>query len=40
MIVTALADRDLAIKDLIHSAFGHTGQKCSACSLHFGSGSL
>lgn len=33
MIVTSLADRDLAIKDAIHSAFGHCGQKCSACSL-------
>lgn len=33
MIITALADRDLAIKDLIQSAFGHSGQKCSACSL-------
>lgn len=33
MIITALADRDLAIKDLIQSAFGHAGQKCSACSL-------
>lgn len=33
MIVTALADRDLAIKDLIQSAFGHSGQKCSAASL-------
>lgn len=33
MIITALADRDLAIKDLIHSAFGHAGQKCSATSL-------
>lgn len=33
MIVTALADRDLAIKDLIHSAFSHSGQKCSAVSL-------
>lgn len=33
LIVTALADRDLAIKDIIHSAFGHSGQKCSACSL-------
>ncbi|HEX2583190.1 MAG TPA: proline dehydrogenase family protein [Chlamydiales bacterium] len=32
-IVTALADRDLAIKDLIQSAFGHCGQKCSATSL-------
>lgn len=33
MIVTGLADRDLAIKDIIQSAFGHAGQKCSACSL-------
>ncbi|MBS0604838.1 MAG: proline dehydrogenase family protein [Verrucomicrobia bacterium] len=33
MIVTALADRDLAIKDAVSSAFGHCGQKCSACSL-------
>jgi len=27
IIVTAMADRDLAIKDIIHSAFGHSGQK-------------
>lgn len=33
MIITALADRDLAVKDLIQSAFGHNGQKCSAASL-------
>lgn len=33
LIVTAMADRDLAIKDLVHSAFGHSGQKCSAASL-------
>jgi RHH-type proline utilization regulon transcriptional repressor/proline dehydrogenase/delta 1-pyrroline-5-carboxylate dehydrogenase len=33
MIVTALSDRDLAIKDLVQSAFGHAGQKCSAASL-------
>ncbi|MBS0623614.1 MAG: bifunctional proline dehydrogenase/L-glutamate gamma-semialdehyde dehydrogenase [Verrucomicrobia bacterium] len=33
MIVSALADRDLAIRDLISSAFSHGGQKCSACSL-------
>jgi RHH-type proline utilization regulon transcriptional repressor/proline dehydrogenase/delta 1-pyrroline-5-carboxylate dehydrogenase len=33
MIITGLSDRDLAIKDLIHSAFGHAGQKCSAASL-------
>ncbi|MBM3208127.1 MAG: aldehyde dehydrogenase family protein, partial [Chlamydiae bacterium] len=33
LIVTAMADKDLAIKDLVHSAFGHSGQKCSAASL-------
>ncbi|MBA3816324.1 MAG: bifunctional proline dehydrogenase/L-glutamate gamma-semialdehyde dehydrogenase, partial [Parachlamydiaceae bacterium] len=33
MIITCMADRDLAIKDLVQSAFGHAGQKCSACSL-------
>ena len=33
MIITALSDRDLAIKDLVQSAFGHAGQKCSATSL-------
>lgn len=33
MIISALSDRDLAIKDLIQSAFGHSGQKCSATSL-------
>lgn len=33
MIITALSDRDLAIKDLVQSAFGHSGQKCSATSL-------
>jgi RHH-type proline utilization regulon transcriptional repressor/proline dehydrogenase/delta 1-pyrroline-5-carboxylate dehydrogenase len=32
-IVTALADRDQAIKHIIHSAFSHSGQKCSATSL-------
>ncbi len=32
-IVTALSDRDLAIKDVLHSAFSHAGQKCSATSL-------
>lgn len=32
-IVTALSDRDLAIKHVIYSAFGHGGQKCSATSL-------
>jgi RHH-type proline utilization regulon transcriptional repressor/proline dehydrogenase/delta 1-pyrroline-5-carboxylate dehydrogenase len=33
IIVTGLADRDQAIRDLIRSAFGHNGQKCSAASL-------
>jgi RHH-type proline utilization regulon transcriptional repressor/proline dehydrogenase/delta 1-pyrroline-5-carboxylate dehydrogenase len=32
-IVTAMADRDMAIKNIVHSAFGHGGQKCSATSL-------
>lgn len=32
-IVTAMSDRDLAIKDVVLSAFGHAGQKCSAASL-------
>jgi len=33
LIITALADQDQAIKDLVRSAFGHNGQKCSAASL-------
>ncbi len=33
IVVSALADRDLAIRDLVRSAFGHSGQKCSAASL-------
>ncbi len=32
-IITAMSDRDLAIRDAVHSAFGHAGQKCSAASL-------
>jgi RHH-type proline utilization regulon transcriptional repressor/proline dehydrogenase/delta 1-pyrroline-5-carboxylate dehydrogenase len=32
-IVTAMADRDQAIKHVVTSAFGHGGQKCSATSL-------
>ena len=32
-IVTAMSDRDQAIKNIIHSAFGNSGQKCSATSL-------
>jgi RHH-type transcriptional regulator, proline utilization regulon repressor / proline dehydrogenase / delta 1-pyrroline-5-carboxylate dehydrogenase len=33
IVITALADRDQAIRDLVRSAFGHNGQKCSAASL-------
>lgn len=33
LIVTPHADLDLAAADLIRSAFGHSGQKCSAASL-------
>ncbi|MFZ7124952.1 MAG: bifunctional proline dehydrogenase/L-glutamate gamma-semialdehyde dehydrogenase [Desulfobacterales bacterium] len=32
-IVTAMSDRDQAIKNVIYSAFGNSGQKCSATSL-------
>ncbi|MDP3286037.1 MAG: aldehyde dehydrogenase family protein, partial [Desulfobacterales bacterium] len=32
-IVTAMSDRDQAIKNVLHSAFGNSGQKCSATSL-------
>ena len=32
-VVTALADREQAIKNVVRSAFGHSGQKCSATSL-------
>lgn len=32
-IVTALADRDQAVKHVLHSALSHSGQKCSATSL-------
>ncbi len=33
IIVTPSADLDLAVTDVVHSAFGHAGQKCSAASL-------
>ena len=33
MIISAAADVDLAVKDLVRGAFGHAGQKCSATSL-------
>ncbi len=32
-IVTAVSDRDQAVKHVLHSAFSHAGQKCSATSL-------
>jgi RHH-type proline utilization regulon transcriptional repressor/proline dehydrogenase/delta 1-pyrroline-5-carboxylate dehydrogenase len=32
-IVTGLSDRDQTIKNVLHSAFSHSGQKCSATSL-------
>jgi RHH-type transcriptional regulator, proline utilization regulon repressor / proline dehydrogenase / delta 1-pyrroline-5-carboxylate dehydrogenase len=33
LVITASADLDDAIADLVRSAFGHAGQKCSAASL-------
>ncbi|MEO1061785.1 MAG: bifunctional proline dehydrogenase/L-glutamate gamma-semialdehyde dehydrogenase [Actinomycetota bacterium] len=33
MVITPNADLDLAVADLVTSAFGHAGQKCSAASL-------
>ena len=33
MVITSNADIDLAAADLVSSAFGHSGQKCSAASL-------
>jgi RHH-type proline utilization regulon transcriptional repressor/proline dehydrogenase/delta 1-pyrroline-5-carboxylate dehydrogenase len=33
LVVTAAADEDAAVRDLVRSAFGHAGQKCSAASL-------
>lgn len=33
LVVTPSADFDLAIADIVKSAFGHAGQKCSAASL-------
>jgi len=32
-VVTALSDRELAIKHVVRSSFSHSGQKCSATSL-------
>ena len=33
IVVTDAADLDAAIRDVVRSAFGHAGQKCSAASL-------
>lgn len=33
IVVTTQADIDLAARDVVNSAFGHAGQKCSAASL-------
>lgn len=33
IVVTPAADVDLAVADVVRSAFGHAGQKCSAASL-------
>ncbi|UFU05542.1 bifunctional proline dehydrogenase/L-glutamate gamma-semialdehyde dehydrogenase [Ruania halotolerans] len=33
LVVTPSADFDLAVADVLRSAFGHAGQKCSAASL-------
>ncbi len=33
IVITPNADIDLAVSDLVASAFGHSGQKCSAASL-------
>ena len=33
LVITPAADVDLAVADLVKSAFGHAGQKCSAASL-------
>jgi RHH-type transcriptional regulator, proline utilization regulon repressor / proline dehydrogenase / delta 1-pyrroline-5-carboxylate dehydrogenase len=33
ILISACADIDVAVKDVVQSAFGHAGQKCSAASL-------
>ena len=33
LVISQTADIDLALHDLVRSAFGHAGQKCSAASL-------
>lgn len=33
IIVSSMSDHDLAVKEIVHSAFSYSGQKCSAASL-------
>ncbi|MGO1950035.1 MAG: proline dehydrogenase family protein [Mycobacteriaceae bacterium] len=40
IIVTPAADPDLAVSDILASAYGHAGQKCSAASLVITVGSM
>jgi RHH-type proline utilization regulon transcriptional repressor/proline dehydrogenase/delta 1-pyrroline-5-carboxylate dehydrogenase len=40
LVVTPAADIDLAVADILRSAFGHAGQKCSAASLVITVGSM
>jgi RHH-type transcriptional regulator, proline utilization regulon repressor / proline dehydrogenase / delta 1-pyrroline-5-carboxylate dehydrogenase len=40
LVITPAADPDLAVADLVRSAFGHAGQKCSAASLAILVGSI
>ncbi|ROQ37191.1 L-proline dehydrogenase [Frondihabitans sp. PhB188] len=40
IVVTPSADLDLAVADIVASAFGHAGQKCSAASLVIAVGSV
>ncbi|MFC5678924.1 proline dehydrogenase family protein [Aeromicrobium endophyticum] len=40
IVITPSADLDLAVADLVKSAFGHAGQKCSAASLAIVVGSV
>ena len=40
LVITPSADPDLAVADLVRSAFGHAGQKCSAASLAILVGSM
>lgn len=40
IIVTPAADPDLAVSDILASAYGHAGQKCSAASLIITVGSM